>query len=186
MDEGGTVDHRPDVWSPAAGRNAQALARPARAKCRTVMTARRPSSSGRMAPCPGEQQALLGKEDIDFGEQPGREPMGLEEVKEVEDGGFVGHGVGARVESDKAPQKRESSRASSMAVAVVEPLLYEVNTQHDKQFVATVAVTGLGIDGFDDCLQTRQGTMASISIRNFSRGACLGFLTRSSTGMARF
>ena len=54
-----------------------------------------------------EQQPFLGKQGVDFGKQPGGQPVGLKQVTEVENGGLVGQGVAAGVEPGEAPQQRD-------------------------------------------------------------------------------
>lgn len=86
------------------------------------------------------------------------------------------------------PAKRRKSGMSCRvfhgSVAIVEPLLHEVDAQHDGQFVGTAIVTGLGTDGVDHREQARPGNDDFHLSQKFLASGLLGFLDEVGGGKA--
>ena len=105
-----------------------------------------------------QQQALLAKIGIHRQQDLLSQSVTLGQVTEIEDGGLVrNRAVRQRQPRKFAHRRAVVERFFHRRIGHVMPLLHEVDAQHGLQRIETTALTGLGINRFDDGLDLRPG-----------------------------
>lgn len=92
---------------------------------------------------PWRSSRPLGQQGIHFPEDRLGEPLGFEQVTEVEDGRFIGDRIFAGIDAGKGPHHGHVvQRFFHTGIGQCKPLLHEVDAQHHRQRLGRPATLG--------------------------------------------
>lgn len=129
-------------------------------------------------------QAFRTQYRIDLGKGGNRQFVLFQQMKETQDGAFVGHHLFKGVQPGKPAQQGNVVQGFfHRRIGVAKPLLHEVDTQHPSQLHRRTAVAFLGVERFDQRFKTRPRNN-SFHLRQENRfpGLLAGFVQKTCLG----